>query len=479
MSKKPEQKSYSGLKSQCLPFTEVLAQSIANIAPSCGPALGIPLVFMTAGNGTWLAYLFATVAVALIGYHINHFARRSASPGALYTYVADGLGVGAGFMSGWGLILAYLLTGSAVLAGFASYGNVFLGYFGAHANPLLLAGGAALLAWYVCFKDIKLSAKIMLLLEAVSLSLIIIVGAVVLFKRGFYIDTAQFALKGVSFDSIRIGLVLAFFSFVGFESATTLGDEAQNPLKNIPRAVILSGIAVGLLFIVMSYTELVGFMGSKETLSEVAAPMSFLAEKHGIGFMGFFITIGAMVSFWACAVACINAGARLLLTMGQHRILPSSMAQVHENNETPHVAVTLLAIVISVIPLLLIYLKAGLMDIFGWLGTIATLGFLLSYALIVVAAPVFLYKRKELKVKDVVIAAISFGLVMLPIVGSVYPLPPFPFNMFPFIFLGWIILAGSWFAIVSVHKKEVVARMKSEIQLVNSQYAELSKAANE
>lgn len=463
MAKESNLKSVSGLRSQCLSFTEVIAQSIANIAPSVGPALGIPLVFATAGNGTWLTYIFATIAVALVGYHINQFARRSASPGALYTYVADGLGAGAGFVSGWGLVLAYVLTGCATLAGLANYTNVLIGYVGLSVPPIIICILGIVSVWFMVYKDIQMSAKLMLALEGISLLLIFALGAVVLVRRGTNIDFAQFTLSEVSFDSLRIGLVLAFFSFVGFESATALGEEAKNPLRNIPKAVISSAIFVGMIFVVFSYTEVAGFIGTGSKLSEVDAPLAFLADRNGVGILGLLITIGAMISFWSCTVACTTASGRILMTMGRHNILPASLAQTHEKNETPHNATTVVSIVTFAIPAVLVLTGAGLLDIFGYLGTIATLGFLLSYAMIVISVPVFLHRRKELKAKNIIISAASMIILLIPIIGSVYPLPAYPYSLFPFIFLGWIAAGGIWFKIAKARNKDLVRNMEKDI----------------
>src|SRR5215472_12538559 len=122
----PEAVASGGLRRNCLSFLEVVAQSVANIAPSATPALIIPVVFASAGDGLWAAYAFATVALLFVTYHINQFARRSASPGALYTFVAQGMGPAWGVVSGWSLVIAYLLTGSAVLCGSAIYVGVLL-----------------------------------------------------------------------------------------------------------------------------------------------------------------------------------------------------------------------------------------------------------------------------------------------------------------------------------------------------------------
>lgn len=78
--------SVSGLRSECLPFGEVLAQSVANIAPTATPTINLALVFASAGNATWLAYVIATIGLVFVGLNINQFARRSASPGSLYSF---------------------------------------------------------------------------------------------------------------------------------------------------------------------------------------------------------------------------------------------------------------------------------------------------------------------------------------------------------------------------------------------------------
>jgi amino acid transporter len=156
-------KTKVGLRSEYLSFVEVLAQSVASIAPTASLVLVIPLVFGTAGNGTWLAYLFALVAIVLVAINLNQFTSKSASSGSLYGYIVHGLGAKVGFIAGWALIIAYTLTASAVLSGFVNYANVLLGYIGINTPEIILAIVGAVAAWYIAFKDIKLSAKLMLI----------------------------------------------------------------------------------------------------------------------------------------------------------------------------------------------------------------------------------------------------------------------------------------------------------------------------
>lgn len=435
----------AGLRSHCLSFPEVIGQSIANIAPSASPAFTIPAIFILAGNGTWLSYLFATISVLLIGIHINYFAKRSASPGALYTFITDGAGPATGFISGSGLVLAYVLTACAVLPPFASFMNVVFGYMGFQVPLVIICLAGALFGGFVVYRDVQISAKLMLGCEAVSICMILVLGVIVFVKSDFHVYANVVSLKGVSFDNIRLGLVLAFFSFVGFESATALGKEAKNPFRNIPKAVLISGGIVGALFVVFSFVEIGGYLTAKGDLSKATAPLNFLAQKNGVAPLGLMISIGAMISFWSCFVACTTAAARILHSMSKEEILPAVFGKVHAKNKTPHVASIAVIVVEFLIPAIMLLTKLDPMSIFSYCGTIATLGFLVSYLLIVIAAPLYLKRCGQLKARHFVLAVVTFLLLMIPLIGSVYPIQPFPFFLFPIIFAAWLGVSAVWY----------------------------------
>jgi amino acid transporter len=115
-----------GLRRDVLSPMETLAQSVSTIAPTTTPAATIPLVCALAGNGTWLAYVLATVAILLVALCISRFARYSSSPGSLYTYASMILPPSLGATAAWSLLLAYVATGSSVIGGFYHYANLLL-----------------------------------------------------------------------------------------------------------------------------------------------------------------------------------------------------------------------------------------------------------------------------------------------------------------------------------------------------------------
>ncbi len=121
----------TGLRTGALGFPALLAQSVALISPTMTAVLIIPLAFSSAGQGTWLAYLFGTVMLLFVVLCLNQFTKRSAAPGAMYTYTARGLGPATGVVSGWTLLWCYLFIGTAGLTGFAIFCQQFLDALGA------------------------------------------------------------------------------------------------------------------------------------------------------------------------------------------------------------------------------------------------------------------------------------------------------------------------------------------------------------
>ena len=277
-----------GLRRGVLSPMETLAQSVSTMAPSTTPVATIPLVAALSGNGTWLAYVLATVAIFLVAWCVSRFAKYSASPGSLYVYASKTLPAPASAVAAWSLLLAYIATGSSVIGGFYHYANILLHDAGAAAlSTTLLALAVTGISMAIASRDVKISARLMLWIEVASLLAILTVVVLVLFRHGAQPDWAQLRLRGLTASGLRLGLVLALFSYVGFESASTLGDEAKNPLSTIPRAVIVSAVFCGLIFIVSSYAEVLGFRKAGQDLGSSPAPCTFSLPLSAFPFSAF------------------------------------------------------------------------------------------------------------------------------------------------------------------------------------------------
>jgi len=437
-----------GLRRGILSPLETLAQSVSTMAPTTTPAATIPLVCALAGNGTWLAYVLATVAVLLVALCIARFARHSASPGSLYTYATTILPPWLSATVAWSLLLAYVATASSVIGGFYHYANLLLRDATGHVlSAVLLSLLVTGVSIWIAYRDVKVSARLMLWIEAVSVSVIVIVVALLLYCHGWHWDAEQVHLHGMTGSGLRLGLVLALFSFVGFESATTLGGEARNPLKTIPRAVIGSAVLAGAFFTICAYAEVLGFHAVGEDLGKSDAPMYVLAKVGGVPVLGLLIDIGALVSLFAGTLACITAAARVLLRMAQDGLAHESLGATHARNQTPSRAVVITGVA-AVLPVaVLAHGGASGLDVYGWLGSLATYGFIVAYALVCIALPRYLRQHGDYNRGAQIVPWLAAAAMLLALVGNLYPLPEGPYGRLPYIYLAYLVAGLGWFLV--------------------------------
>jgi amino acid transporter len=440
-----------GLRANILSPTETLGQSISTIAPTATPALTIPLVFALAGNGTWLAYVFAMVAVLLIALCIAKFARYSSCSGSLYTYATASLPPWAAGAAGWGLLMAYVATGASVAGGFINYANVLLqSAFGHMASTALLAVVCVAIATWIAYRDVQISARLMLWMEAISVAAISVVMLLILLHNGLHVDHAQLSLKGVKASGVRLGAVLALFSFVGFESATTLGAEARNPLRTIPRAVVQSALFAGVFFVLCAYLETLGMAQAHEDLGQSAAPFHTLARVAGVAAFAPVIDLGALVSMFAATLACITAGGRVLLRMASDGIAHPVLARTHRANATPHVAVLTVGL-LTLLPVAILSARGvSGADVYGWMGSLAVYGFLTTYGLAALALPFYLKRAQTLSGRVFGLSALAVLAIVLALLGTVYPAPTEqPYNWLPYLYLVYLAMGICWQAWVT------------------------------
>jgi amino acid transporter len=459
------------LQKRVLTTPEVLAQSVANMAPSAAMALLPLLVFFNAGSGTWLSFAIALVVLLMVGYCAAQFATRVNSAGSFYVWVTRSLGPGAGGMAGWGLVLGYLFTGTACVLGFEIYADNFLTGFGLSAPDnhvvrgiLYVAGGLAPAIMAVA--DIKISQRVAFLLEAISVTIIAILCIAVFVHNGGVFDTHQLSLKGAGAGGIVVGVVLAIFAFVGFESAGSLGQEARNPARSVPRAIMWSCAIVRVFYLIVSYTQVYGF--GLASFGKATAPLPQLAGVAGLGWLGHLIAAGITCSMFACSLACLTAGSRMLLSLGHDGLLPARRFFTHTapRVHSPDFAIWFVAIPMTVLPIA--FVAAGSSDVVltGEMGTLATYGFMLAYALVSLSVPIFLGKRGEssplawiLGLLGTVTMAFVFYVNWIPtaIPNDIFPALSGPYAVLPYVFIVWTAVGLAWYLVVRFTKPQVVA----------------------
>jgi amino acid transporter len=247
-------------------------------------------------------------------------------------------------------------------------------------------------------------------------------------------------LRGANLSGIALGATVAIFSLVGFESATSLGEEARNQLRSIPSAVILSVIVAGAFFIFCAYAEVLAARGLATPLDKMGAPLDTLADTARLPALKIAIDVGALLSSFSITLAALNAGGRIVFDKSRSGLFPRALGVSHAQFRTPHVALAFFAGVLALVGGGMLVAGIAPLDAFNDTATLGSFGFIAIYVFVAVGAPFYLRRLGELRPYHVAISAFTLGLLLIPAVGSVYPVPAPPTNAFPFVFAAYFVL---------------------------------------
>jgi amino acid transporter len=458
-------KAAAQLRTGALGLVEIVGQSLAAIAPTLTPALNISVVAGLAGVGCWMAYFIGTLGVVIVAASVGTLAARHPEAGAYFVYIGRTFGPLAGALAGWAMISAYLFTAVAVALSFAIFLGNFLGAFGIQLG--LLPMTVAMLAFialvtYGAYRDVKLSSRLGLLLEALSIGLIILITVLFVRVQGTVIDPAQLSIASFQYGAVFSALPFVIFSFVGFESSATLAKESANPRKNIPLAVIGCGAFAGIFFTLMAYFMVFGMANDTVTLGASAAPFGDVAAKAGLGWTSVIVYFAAMISVFACCLASINAAARLLFSMGKYQFLHRSMGLVHDTHRTPHRAIVFCGLLLAGICLAM--MPAGFLNAFGYAGTFASFGFVVVYLMLCIVAPLDLQKTREMRPRHVFVGILGTALMLFVVFGSIYPVPAYPYNFLPYFFFAYMAAGAVWFSLLKARSPQTLASIQHDME---------------
>ena len=430
----------NGLRTDCLNLWEVVAQSIAMLGPTMTPVLIVPLMYASAGNASWLAYAFGSLMLLAVALNIRVFARRSASAGSLYEYARRAFGARGALLCGWALLWAYALVGVAGITGFAVFASALLAAIHVTLPPIVPVALCLGIAFACSFRDIRLSTITLLLLEAGSVTLILVLFAVVLAHTKTLVDPAQLTLRGANLSGIALGATVAIFSLVGFESATSLGEEAHDPTRTIPAAVILSVVVSGAFFIFCAYVEVLGAHGLPASLDKLGAPLDALADAAKVPLLKLAIDVGALLSSFSITLASLNAGARIVFDQSRDGLFPAALGRSHPRFRTPSTALLLFAGAVAAVGGGMVLTGIAPLDAFNDTATLGSFGFIAIYVFVAAGAPVYMRRLRSLRIRHLAISAFTLALLLLPAIGSVYPIPAPPANVFPYVFAAYFII---------------------------------------
>ncbi|WP_024819189.1 APC family permease [Arthrobacter sp. 31Y] len=393
-----------GLRRRKLSFLPVFAQAVANVAPagamSVIPALIFPgLVFGTSGPNLLMTFGAAMAVIILVSFCLRPMAQRMAAVSGLYSYTAKGLGPRTAISAGWSAIFGYALVAMASLLAVGTYGvelfiNLGLQLADSRGPTALVILGAAAGACLLMVRGIRLSAWSTLLMESISIAILTVVLIVY-----FTFNASSVNLDGVfawhgNFDSLWIGIVVAVSAFVGFESPTTLGGEAHRPFVSIPRAITWTPILAGVLYLVAATAQDVALDKASPSIIASSTPLSNLISSTS-PMVAAVLDFGIAASWFACAIASVNALSRILFCMGREGVALRAVGRTHPAFRTPSTAIMVVMPVIAAVPIAVILFGVSPGLALTNLFTLGAYGYLGSYILASASLPFFLRRIGE------------------------------------------------------------------------------------
>ena len=320
----------TGLRRE-LRFWEAIALSIGIMAPTAAMALNGVAPAGLIGRAVPLAFIFATIGVLFVSYGFVRLSRYFSHAGSAFAFSGITLGPQAGFFAGWALLGTYVAFCCASTAEAGTFGVAFLSGINIDksADYLVIALIAAVLIGLLAFGDIRVGTRSLLGMEGISVTLILILMVVIVVKliagtspNGQTITADAFKLpSGTSLSAVASAAVFGFLSFGGFEGAAALGEETDNPRREIPRAIRNAVVGCGVFYILCILVQTWGFgtnAAGVKAFSTSGAPLGDLAHSYVGSGMEDAINFGATISAFASGLGATVAGARILFALSRH-----------------------------------------------------------------------------------------------------------------------------------------------------------------
>lgn len=354
----------------------VLGQAV----PKAGPAVVVS--FVLAG----ITALFSALSYA-------ELAGLIPASGSSYSYTYATLGEIVAWVCGWCLVLEYGVSVAAVAVGWGQYINELLHLVTGLRIPDVLsqppsAGGiinipavlVVVLSMLVLLGGSKGSARANTILVWVKVGSLLMFCAVAFtaFRAGNLQPLFPLGLAGMS-----AGAATLFFSYIGFDAASTAGEEAKNPQRDLPRAIILSLVVITALYCAVALAA-VGAMPWQSFEGSEAALSRVLTENVSGAIWPILLSIGAVVATASVVLTVLYGQTRILYAMSRDGLVPSIFAKLSPRTGVPFVNTVVVGCFIAVL--------AAFVSL-GSLADVTSIGTLFAFGLVNIA--VIILRRTE------------------------------------------------------------------------------------
>nr|BBH85740.1 amino acid permease [Thermosporothrix sp. COM3] len=329
-----------------------------------GAIIGVGIFVLTgvaaatqAGPAVIISFIIAGCASAAAALCYAEFASLIPVAGSAYTYSYAVLGELLAWVIGWDLLIEYTLVVSSVAIGLSGYFNSLLSSVGIQL-PAAISGAPGtgpgrvvdLFAILFCLftawlltRGIKESARfntVAVIIKLTVVVVIIVIGAFFVKPENWH----PFAPFG--FSGIMGGAALVFFAVFGYDAMSTAAEEAKNPQRDIPFA-ILASLGIALVFYILISLVLTGIV-PYQTLNN-SAPVANAFQAIHMPFVSTLVSIGALAGITSVLFAFMLAAARVWFALSRDGLLPSWFAKTHPVHKTPYRPTWLLGIITAAV----------------------------------------------------------------------------------------------------------------------------------
>jgi amino acid transporter len=335
------------------------------------------------GNACWVAFLTAFFVAALTGLSYAELGSRyPRSAGAAYFSLHALKIPWISYCVGFLVVMSGIVSMATVSRGFAGYLHAVLPDVYEPAVILIFFSVLGLINFWG-IRESSFTNMVCTVVEVAGLLLIIWIGSRFFGSVNFLAFPPAVKTEGLSalFFILPAG-ILAFYAFIGFEDMVNVAEEAKNPERNLPWAIVLS---IGITTVIYILTALAAVSAvSYEVLGQSSAPLLEVVKQSPVPIPGLLFTAVALFAISNTALLNFIMGSRLIYGMSREGLLPPFFGKVHPSRKTPHVAILLVGIIAVIFSL------TGTLTILA--GVTSTL---LLIAFSIVHVSLFVIKRKD------------------------------------------------------------------------------------
>ncbi|MGB3482876.1 MAG: APC family permease [Mycobacterium sp.] len=396
------------LKRGAIGLAGVVFMVVAFSAPITAMTGNLPVaVGFGNGLGAPAGFIIATIVLSIFSVGFIALARHITAAGAFYTFVSRGWSKIPGLPAGVMTAFTYMTMEAGLIGIFSAFANQAVSsQFGIDVPwPVFAVIGLVTIA-VLSHWDISVAAKVLgvvLVSEIVMLALTA-TTSLLHHPEGMSWESlnpvSALSTNGVAGGVVGLGMLMAFWSWVGFESTAIYGEESKNPKKIVPQATMIAVIGIGVFYTFIAWGVIVGNGPTKAVeLSSgpnpfdlIYAPTQQYVGQWAVTVFEWLVIFGS----FACALAIHNSAARYLFAFGRDGLLPRRLGEAHPKHASPWIAsLTQSAFAAMVLTICAISGADPYAVLFVVVAILATLCLLIVQTMSSIATVVYFHVRKQ------------------------------------------------------------------------------------